>query len=188
VLARCESLEATAARLIGTGTAPRDVITATQDPDQLVRVVALEALRDIGDPRTFAAARACLRDGSPLVRSYAAVALAVLDGARARAILDRAAPLERSSTARVGFAEARLALGDRAALRDLLRLLRSRQYRVRCAAANILSDADLMAVERVEVRRAIDAALAVEPTVAARSTLEAARRRLGRPYKARKRH
>jgi hypothetical protein len=140
----------------------------------------LEALRDIGDSRSFAAARACLGDRSPLVRSYAAVAVTVIDPSRARPLIRRAARDDRSSTARIGYLDALFTLGERKALGDLTRLLRSRQCSVRSAAANTLANLELRPAERAEVRRAIDAALAVESTVAARSNLEGARRVLGR--------
>jgi hypothetical protein len=72
-------------------------------------------------------------------------------------------------------------MGERGALTDLLRLLKSRQYRVRCGAASTLANLELAATEHAQVRAAVDAALAIEPTVAACSSLESARRTLRRP-------
>jgi HEAT repeat protein len=180
-LARCDALEAAGQALAGSRSAPRGLIQATRDRGWLVRVVAIEALQDIGDRRSFAALRACVRDPNPIVRSYAAVAAAVVDPARARPLIRRLAAAERSSQARVGHAEALFRLGDRAALATLLRLVKSSPYRVRCAVANTLADMELTAIERAEAVRAVEAALAVESTVAARSRLETARRALKGP-------
>ena len=179
-LARADAIKTIGRSLAGGRSASRDVIDATRDPAWLVRIEALEALRDIGDARSFAAARACLRDRSPLVRSYAAVAVAIIDPSRARPLLRRAVLGDRSSIARIGYFDGLFALGQRDALGGLLRLLRSRQYRVRCAAANTVANLELTPAERTEVRRAVDAALAVESTIAARSTLETASRALRR--------
>jgi len=179
-LGRADAIRAIGQSLAGGRSASRHVIDATRDPALLVRIEALEALRDIGDPRSFAAARACLRDRSSLVRSYAAVAVAVIDPARARALLGRAVRNDRSSTARVGYVDALFTLGERERLGDLLKLLKSRQYRVRCAAANTLATLDLTTDECVVVRRAVGVALAVEPTIAARSSLKRALRVLRR--------
>lgn len=179
-LARCDAIEATGQALAGSRSAPRELIQATRDRRMLVRVVAIEALQDIGDRRSFAALRACVRDSNPIVRSYAAVAAAVVDPARARPLIRRLAVAERSSLARVGVLEASFSLGDRTALGRLLRLLGSRQFRVRCAVANTLTDVELTAAERIGALRAVRAGLSIEATVAARSTMETARRALMR--------
>jgi HEAT repeat protein len=68
-----------------------------------VRITAHEALRDIADPRSFAAVRRGLQDRSPLVRSSAAVAASLVDPVRARPILHCAVRRDRSSTAGVGL-------------------------------------------------------------------------------------
>jgi HEAT repeat protein len=162
----------------GRRSAPPELIRATSDPDGLVRICAVEALGYIGDPASYTAARASLKDPSAIVRSYAAVSAVLLGGPKARSAIVNAAGRERSARARVGLAEARFLLGDRAAVADVVYLLRSRQYRVRCAAANTLADLPLTRSERAEALRALGAALAVESTKAARSTIVAARRDL----------
>src|SRR5215203_1429411 len=179
-LARCHAIEAAGQSLAGSRSAPRELIQATRDGRWLVRVIAIEALQAISDPRSFGALRTCVRDPSSIVRSYAAVAAAAVDPARARPVIRRLAVSERWARARVGVFEASFRLGDRAVLGTLLRLLKSRQYRVRCATANTLASLQLTATERAQVRGAVDTALAIEPTVAARSSLETARQAVTR--------
>jgi hypothetical protein len=97
----------------------------------------------------------------------------------ARTALANASRRERSSRARVGVYEALFRLGDQPSLQRLLALLRSKQYRVRCAVANTVGELPLNPESKADVRRALREALAAEQTVAASSSLESALRRLG---------
>lgn len=176
---RYEAAQALGRVLAGSGRAPVALLRAIGDRDEFVRIAASEAAGDIGDRRAAPQLRRRLNDPSPLVRSYAASALGLLGLESARTALANASRRERSSRARVGVYEALFRLGDQPSLQRLLALLRSKQYRVRCAVANTVGELPLNPESKADVRRALREALAAEQTVAASSSLESALRRLG---------
>jgi HEAT repeat protein len=175
---RYEAAQALGRVLRGSGKAPAALLRAIADRDELVRVAASEAAGDIGDKRAARQLRRRLNDPSSLVRSWAASALGWLSVRGARGALMTASRRERSATARVGIYEALFRLGEPSSLQQLLALLRSKQYRVRCAVANTVADLPLDPGSKGEVRRALREALAAEQTVAATSSLKFALRRL----------
>jgi len=169
-------------RLRNKGKAPVDLTRRLADRDELVRVEVIEALEEVGDPKTLRALRRAAHDRSPLVRSYVGPAIAALGGRREAGRLERLAAREKSAIARVGYYAALYEVGRNDAVMELVALLRNRDYRVRCAAANTLSG---LANRRnaSDINRALRAALRHESTVAAtsslRSSIRAIRRRLG---------
>lgn len=177
---RYEAAEVLGCLLANRRRAPRALLRAATDRNSLVRTCVAEALGDIGDPAATPALKRLLRDRHPVVRSYAASSLATVAGIRARPLLLRAASRDRSSLALVGHYGALVATGDQAYVDPLIRLLGSRQYRVRCASANTLADLPLQADDRTRAIRALQATLAIEPTIAARSTIEGVLRDLRR--------
>lgn len=171
---RYEAAQTIGELLRGSGRAPDALVRHVDDRAPLVRVAAIEALGDIGERRGAAHIQARLLDRDPLVRAYAGAAIGALRPRWARAVLTKAAAKERSSRARVGLYEGLFLSGDRRALHPILALLRSRQYRVRCAVANTVAG---LALDREAATAALDVletALASEPTVAAKSSLERA--------------
>jgi len=76
--------------------------------------------------------------------------------------LSRRLARERGDTARLGYYEALFLLGRREYLWDLLELLASERYRIRCAVANIVAGFRLTKAETETVLRAFKAALALE--------------------------
>lgn len=168
-------------RLRNNGKAPIELTRRLADRDELVRVEVIEALGEIGDPKTLRALRRVVRDRSPLVRSYVGPAMAALGGRREAARLQRLAAREKSAIARVGYYAALHEVGRDDAVMKLVALLRDRDYRVRCAAANTLSG---LANRRnaSHISKALREALQHEATIAAassfRSGIRAIRRRL----------
>lgn len=155
--------------------------TLMKDKSELVRVAAVEAITRIGDSRFFGTAARLVNDPSPIVRSYAAEALVVLGGTRARRVLQRRRGEERSSLARVGVLGALFKLGEPSALTELLSLLGSRQYRVRCACANMLRDMVPLPEDRLPVLHALRDALNAEDTAAGRDCIRRALHALQNP-------
>jgi HEAT repeat protein len=154
---------------------PRSLLGHLQDRSLLVRISTVTALGQIGDKRAIGQLRAALRDSSPLVRSYAAAAVGRLGKSAVREELNTLADLERSATAKVGFLDGLHAAGDTPkAVEGLLRLVASRDYRVRCAAANTLASLRLRSPLRAEVRGAVRRALRAETTTAGREALQRA--------------
>jgi HEAT repeat protein len=128
-------------------------------------------------------------DRSIEIRCEAAEALGRLlckrrrvSGPEAGRALQQALSRDRSSLARVGHYEALASIGHLAYVDQLLDLLRSRRYHVRCATANALARLPLPADDRGRAARALREALRHEPTVAARSTMTASLRDLRRRH------
>jgi HEAT repeat protein len=161
---------------------PRALLQSLRDPNELVRIEAAEALGVIGDRKALPSLWGALDDRSPLVRSYVAGAIGSVGGERDVAGLEERLRREKSDTARLGFYQALHMLGRRGVLTDLLELLHSGDYRVRCAAANILSNVAADRTDTPLVISALRKALRREPTVAARSSFRAGLRTLGSRY------
>jgi HEAT repeat protein len=92
-----------------------------------------------------------------------------------------AASRERSDTAKLGIYTGLWSLGERSALPKILQMLSSRNYRVRCAAAETLSTLADKGNQQTIVD-ALRSSLTDEPTLAARTalrrSLESIRRKL----------
>lgn len=133
-----------AARSIGTllrgQASPAVLVARLKDADELVRVEVCEALATIGDRQAMPALRKALGDSSPLVRSYAAIAIGELGVDDDLPALEARLRKENCDAAKVGLYGGLYRLGKRDALVRLSGLLQSREYRVRCAAANALAD------------------------------------------------
>lgn len=95
------------------------------DPDAVVRADAAETLGNIGDAGSLSVLEAALDDPDEAVRGYTASSLGLLGGPRAKEILDRAYGREVARRVLVALAVARYRLGERSALADVPRYLRS---------------------------------------------------------------
>lgn len=141
------------------------------DPDELVRIEACETLGALHDRRTAPALWRAMEDSSPLVRSYAAAALGQIgrrvDISRLRLRLNK----EDSDTVKVGIYEALYAMGQKQALDGLISLLRSPDYRVRCATVDVLSREAADASNSSMIVELLKRAMRKEPTVAARNSM-----------------
>lgn len=151
---------------------PDALLQKLRDSNELVRVQAAESLGAIGDRRALSELWRAIHDRSPLVRSYVAAAIASLGSKKDVAKLEETVRVERSDTSKVGFYHALYRLGKHKVLSDLLKLLESKDYRVRCATANTLSEVADRSNSRIIVR-ALHGVLRKEPTGAARTSIEA---------------
>lgn len=158
---------------------PLVLIQLLRDTDILVRASAAAAIGQIGDKRVVTKLWPALRDRSPLVRSYVAAAIGRLGNSRCLGRLKARLRSDRSSTARVGLLEGISSLGDEAvAVEGLLRLLKAKDYRVRCATANSLAAMGVSGERATQVREGVAQALRIEETRAARQALRRALRSL----------
>ena len=123
-----------------------------QDPSDIVRAQALESLALLKDRRALPEIVPLLSDDDPVVRSYAAASVGVLGGVSYKKALRRNLKTDKEELARVGFYEGLFLLGEREALKEMLMLLQSQNYRVRCAVANTVES---MPLSQGEVREAI---------------------------------
>ena len=160
------------ARLVPHGSAPLALVSALEDPDVLVRTAAAESLGDIGDLRTRTALRSALNDRSSWIRRNAAESIGSMKNRRDVAILRKRINVERSSSAKLGLYAGLYCLGDRGMLEFMLKGLASRQYRVRCATANMLAHVISRPDDRAVAIEALRDALQRESTVAARSSMQ----------------
>jgi HEAT repeat protein len=109
-----------------------------RDPARLVRVQAVESVGLVGDRGALPAVVRLLSDKDPIVRSYASSTVGALRGSSYLNKLRHALMIEKQNLARVGFYEALFQLGQRKVLPDMLKLLGSSDYHVRCGIANTL--------------------------------------------------
>ena len=168
--------------LSGSKRIPRSLTRRFQDADELVRIAAAESAILIGDRDVVPMLRKAINDPSALVRSYFAEALGRLGNKKEVAKLEKKLQNEPSEIAKVGISLALFLLGRHKFLEDLLSLLESRDYRVRCATANAVSQIYTSELDARTVVSSLRRALRSETTVAARSSIRSSlaslRRRL----------
>lgn len=145
-----------------------------QESNDLVITDLADALAAVRENRSLPRLRQIARSHrSSLARTYAVLAIAKIQGKDAIPFLLGRRKVERSPRALAAVAMALFQLGLKDALPDLLRRLSSRDYHVRCSIANMLADARPRR-RRATILAALKRSLEVEPTVAARSSLERA--------------
>ena len=151
---------------------PPELVRKLQDPDELVRIETAESLGAIGDTNALPDLWKALEDSSSLVRSYVAGAIGELGTRKDIARLEDRLREEKSDTARVGYYQALYKLGKDEALDQLMRMLsQSNDYRVRCAVAKILCDIVDDKNSALNIYTALQKALRLEPTTAAKSSI-----------------
>jgi HEAT repeat protein len=155
------------------------------DKRALVRTQAVESLALIGDEGALPGIARLLSDRDPIVRSYAATAIADLNGSAYTRQIQRVLKNERQELARVGLLEAAFLLGGREVLVDLLGLLASHDYHVRCSAANALEFLPLKRSERTLAIEALNRAVHKPVAFADASTVERVLKRFKRATSAR---
>jgi hypothetical protein len=93
--------------------------------------------------------------------------------------LQKALRKEKSALAKVGVFEGLYLLGDSERISDIVHLMKNKRYVVRCAAANtLLALADRK--NKKIIKETLTDALKNESTVAVKSTIENALKKLGR--------
>jgi len=146
-------------------------------------VALTELLEVLGDRRDLKAApllrKFATHKPPTFIRGAAIVSLGLLGRRRDLSFLKRLELTEKNRYARESLFYAMYRLGDKSSLDKLLRMLGSRDYRVRCGVANLVGDLGVRGQQaRGRTRNALKTALASEPTVAARSAISAALRNL----------
>jgi HEAT repeat protein len=110
---------------------------------------------------------------SSLARRFALHAIADIQGKRAARYLLSRRKVEGSTRVQTTIAMELVNIGLTRFLPDVLRRLSSKDWHLRCAIANMLADSPVKR-QRATVLKALKRSLAVETTVAARSSLEKA--------------
>lgn len=125
-------------------------------PDELTRVETLETLAWIGDRKALPLIAELLSDKDSLVRSYAAISLAELNGRQFRKQIQQASNIEAVEAAKPRIAEALFLLGDsEIQFEKLIGLLSSTNPTARCATANALANLPLSDAQQKSALRAI---------------------------------
>jgi len=174
---RMRAAESLGDLLVG-GEPPKALIRRLADSDELVKASVAESLGSIGSSKALPALWKAIRDSSPIVRSYVAEAIGNLGTKDDASKLNKQLQQETSEIAKVGFYQALYILEEQSALEFLLSLLRSEDYRVRCAVANVLAQIHADKFNRPLILRFLREALKQEKTIAARSSLRSSIRSL----------
>lgn len=160
--------------------APQELLAMLSDKDELVRVTAAEVLGNLGDIKARPALWKHANDSSPLVRSYIARAIGQVGTMADTPNLRNWLRKERSQYAKIGIYESLYRLGNPEYLLHLLNLLHSKDYRIRCAVAHVLSDLVDCKYVAEFVRSVLKAAVGNEKTIAAQSSYASAIKDLDR--------
>jgi len=159
--------------VLGATEAVRALIDRLKDQDELVRACAAEALGYIGSVQAVPALIEALPDPRWLVRGYAARALGDIGDRRAIPYLEQTLIKEKRNFVRLNIWRAFFKMGRPETLSLMLKLLKSKSYRVRCAVVNVLTEISNESNRAVLIEH-FKQALKREGTVAVRSALESA--------------
>jgi len=151
---------------------PPALVRKLKDPDFLVRIEVAETLGKIGDSRVLPSLWEQIHDRSPLVRSYIAAAIGTLGTQKDAKKLRQNLSTEKSDEVKLGYYTALDDLGDEKILPQLLGILQSKDYRVRCATANTLSEFTLNNSNAFTILAELKRTLKGETTIAAKSALK----------------
>lgn len=165
---------------------PLALMQKLEDPNELVRIQVIESITAIGDKKALPKLWKAIQDPSPLVRSYAGGAIGSLGSKSDIKLLSMALKKERSATVKIGILQALFELGETSVLPSIFELLKSKDYRVRCAVANTLSGSVVNSSNSKMVLATLCKALRDESTVAARSTFDASIRTIRKRFKQKK--
>ena len=149
-----------------------------RDPVAVIRSQAVESVALLGDRSALPAVARLLSDKDPIVRSYAASTVGALRGSSYLKKLRHALTTEKQELARVGLFEALFQLGKRDVLPDMLELLSSSDYHVRCSVANSLEVMSLSPSDIHSVLKALTIAVQKPIAVADKTTTKRVRQRL----------
>ncbi|GBC96149.1 hypothetical protein HRbin16_01950 [bacterium HR16] len=173
---RCDAVEA-----LGQYPHPRVLLTLHHvllfDPSDLVRCTAAEQIGYAGNPSSLPFLLAALADTFWLVRGWAASAIGDIGVAQYRTlnikhILEDVLRYESHAFVLLNVTYALYQLGEKQYLPRIVAFLSPRSYRVRCAAANVLSE--VIDNNKSVICAALRDALAKEKTVAVQDALRKA--------------
>lgn len=149
------------------------ITSRLKDLDWLVRITAVELLSSFGATRSSSYLELALKDKNEFVRGTAAEALGRLNVPNAISALEEGIKREHRNWARLGYYVGLCLSGQRNYLDSIIRLLKNKSYRLRCAAASSL--VELVNNEnKSRILEALQASLKRENTIAVKSSIEEA--------------
>jgi len=111
-----------------------------EDKDEIVRIEVVESIGIIGDVKAEKPLINVMKnDKSSLVRGCAAIALSDIESKKAKNAIKEQLKIESQGHSKLRMNVALYMMGEEEALFDILIYLKSRYYRLRCAAVNSLS-------------------------------------------------
>ncbi|QKG85332.1 HEAT repeat domain-containing protein [Kroppenstedtia pulmonis] len=115
------------------------VIACLDDPEELVRINAIETLESLSyKPAVKKLTNLLMTDKEELVRSYAAAVIGTLGGEHQKSLMKKRLDVEKSEQVRLGIMLGLCHLGEVEYLERILDFLYSPNYQVRCATINSL--------------------------------------------------
>jgi HEAT repeat protein len=155
-----------------------EVIRLLNDKNEIIRADAVQTLFFLSKEKSLKYLIEKLDDKHRFVRSAAATFIGEVGDKSAIKDLENALCRERSNTAKVGILEGLYLLGQRKRLHELLLLLKSKKYQVRCAVVETVKYLILEDADRKYVITKFETALKNEPTIAVQSSIKAALKQL----------
>jgi len=148
-----------------------DLIELLADKSDIVRIESIDSLGAMKAKKAEdALINLLLNDRIALVRGYAAESLAEIGSRKAKKIIQEKLLTERQGHARLRMYSALYMMGDNENIQKVFGFLKSRYYRIRCAAANtllfIVREEDMD-----ETVKVLSEALKKEKTVAVQSSI-----------------
>jgi HEAT repeat protein len=157
--------------------------TLLQDKSALVRAEAVDSIALIQDRGALPSIARLLSDKDPIVRAYAAGTIGQLGGSAYLNKIYSTLSKETDDLARVGMLEGLYLLGEDSVLPQLLGLLESADYHVRCSVANALEFLPLQASDTALAVAALAKASRKPLVIADGSTTKRVLESLQRPVK-----
>jgi HEAT repeat protein len=151
-----------------------NVIGLLNDEAELVRIEAIETAFWLGGTKSLKYLLEKLHDKSELVRSYAGTFIGMIGDKTAIQFLENALKRERNTAAKTGLWEGLYRLGQEDRLFELVSLLKTRKYIIRCNVANKLERLQIKEHNQAFIIDSLKSALDIENTVAAREAIERA--------------
>jgi HEAT repeat protein len=154
------------------------ILRLAKDKSSLVRMEVFESIERLKEKKLEFLAIDGLKDRNTLVRSRAVLALGRMESSRS---LQKIRQLRKTATGQVALAS-EAALNNRVPsstrISNVIRFLRASQYQLRCAAANCLVEM-VSPIDEARVLSAFQRAYKLEKTVAVKSTIQRAIKKLG---------
>ncbi|MCL5773091.1 MAG: HEAT repeat domain-containing protein [Firmicutes bacterium] len=149
------------------------VLPLLDDKNYVVKIDAIECIARLGKKRALKHLLKHLKDKNGIVRMYVGTVIGEIGDKTCAGYLEKRLKIEHSSHAKVGLLDGLYRLGQKERLLGLIHLLKSRNYRVRCAVANTFASL-INKRNQSLIKESLLNALKNEATVAARSSMEGA--------------
>jgi len=153
-----------------------EALLRLKDNDEIVRIDAIECLGDLDAKKASKYLIRYLDDKNELIRKYAAIIIGESGDNKAKYWLEKRLKNERSGLAKTGLLYGLFLLGQQERLADIIQLLNSKRYQVRCYVVNTLA-AVINSTNRDEILSILSQANDNEPTIAVRSSIKTALRK-----------